>query len=84
VKIDEYLKKHGINQARLARRCSIHEATISRFKMGLINPSAKLLLMIEWGTQGEVTFRDFPSNRLKDELGIPVGVGDYESDSSGI
>uniref|UniRef100_UPI0035CBD0E0 helix-turn-helix domain-containing protein n=1 Tax=uncultured Sphingomonas sp. TaxID=158754 RepID=UPI0035CBD0E0 len=67
MKLDVYLKKHGITQRAFADLLGCEQPTVARFASGQRVPSPDLMRLIAEHTAGQVTPNDFfdiaPSER---------------------
>ena len=60
----DWLQKHGMNQAELARNLEISDNHLSQVMSGNKRPSFELLVRLHNTTRGQVSFRDLAGSRL--------------------
>jgi transcriptional regulator with XRE-family HTH domain len=58
MKLEEYIKSHGLNLNKFAVKVGVSRVQITRLIKGQQNPSAHLTHKIMEITNGEVTFQD--------------------------
>ncbi len=59
MKLKDYLRHKGENQASFAERVGLHQSSVSRLADGEIRPSMQTMIAIEAATDGWVTLADF-------------------------
>ena len=70
--LDEYLRRHDLDNRRFARLIGVHESTVSRWRTGLMRPGIDSWLAIMKASKGKIGMCDLPAR--KDQDGIAAGA----------